>query len=95
MVFCDWLPSSSIPLQNSSMAQHMSALHSFLLPNMLLNGYTETGGKGQGTIFKRMTQPLRIQHKLVRTYQGQDSRRFNFQWTLSFIIHSLTVIISS
>ena len=24
-------------------------------------------GRGQGTAFKRMTQPLRIRHKLVRT----------------------------
>ena len=48
----------------------------------------ETGGKGLGTTFKRMTKLVRIQHKLFRTSEVQDGGRCDFQWTLHLIMCS-------
>ena len=47
------------------------------------------GARGQGTTTKTKTQLLGMQHKLVRIFQVQDGRRFDFLWALSLIICSL------
>ena len=55
--------------------------------------HLETGGKGLGTTFKRMTKLVRIQHKLFRTSEVQDGGRCDFQWPLSLIVFIVNISI--
>ena len=53
----------------------------------------ETGGKGKDTTFKRMTQPLKIQHKLLRPTRSKmaEDSSSSRPWTLSHAHYNTSV----